>query len=107
MPSHLLGLKVLDFLKIQLNASIGVVIGQGIFHGQLQARRKFGQDIVEIVLVDIDLASFGQRALLGAVTVIAHHHEFERQLDFFLRTASVQIELDIHPRLGHFVLEAV
>ncbi|MNN47481.1 hypothetical protein D3C81_1619020 [compost metagenome] len=72
------GLEIFHVAESQLDRGIGAVVNERIGYSQLHAGLKLSQHAVEVVLVDIDLAALGQRALLTAVTVIAHHHEFER-----------------------------
>jgi hypothetical protein len=106
LPCYLFGLEVLHAPETQFDRGIGRIVVQGVADRQLQTRRELAQDAVKVVFIDINLAALGERTLLLAVTLVTHHHQFQRQLNLFLRTAGMQVELDINPGFWHFILKA-
>ncbi|MNH38934.1 hypothetical protein D3C79_1000380 [compost metagenome] len=82
-------LEILHAPETQVDRRFAGILRQGIGHRQPDLRRKLRQHAIEIIFVDGDFASLGQRPLFLAVTVVAHHHQLERQFDFVLGTARV------------------
>ena len=102
---HLLGDRVgpevAQLLELEVDGELGALLaGQHVRDLHRDGEVLLGEDLLEVVLVDVDRLALLERSRIGPTGVVADEEHLERELDLFLGVARRGLVRDVDALLG-------